>query len=700
MSESPPIIPLEGLSLSNHPETAQDNDFVDYENYQEDLNNIEFEHFEQLQEDQLQDHEIQVTKSQLDVITSPIDPGTTLQVIAGPGSGKTTTLVYKIAYMIGTLKIQPSEILVLSMTNKAVETLKQQVDAILGTGVGDKVDITTFHGFSHRLVLENNESKGLGTDIQIIEESGWRTLVAMVDGKITKPILTRLLEKIKLKGIEDNDVKMLIKRYKIKVDSLKEVLDTLESSNVLVHSDILRGAKQLIKDGIVQLNYKTVIVDEFQDVYPELYQLIELVGKSPHLVTAGDPDQSIYSFLGSNLDVHKSLQKLKPINKLYLQETFRSTPEIIHASDTLLGKEVPSIALKEMGGIKPMARLFDDENEQFEWIASEIFRLINDSEGIIEPNDITILGRTNNELNKIQKTLNLHGIMDMKLTSNPPWLTNNLFHLVDYLRVLAAPEESKFPIMCTLNLLPGVGKVAIRNCVQGAIEEDVTLWEYLKKTNRDGTLNKKIMPYVQEIEKARFEIDFDNPESIFKTVIQLAHDLGLLKLISKSVTTKADKEQIINQLQEFYENLKISNNNKATDISLTQHFLKNYLHVLPISKNIKSVKLSTVHSAKGLEFPIVFLLGSPLADFFRAEDKKLTYVAMTRAQSLLYVNRLKTDPMSEHNFKAKFKEDVFSRTRPDIKGSFIKGYAKEFNRTIPTTTVRSIHTLTRLMKRL
>ncbi|CAM9022850.1 unnamed protein product [Wickerhamomyces anomalus] len=596
------------------------------------------------------DYEVQVTPSQSKVITHPVDTATTLQVVAGPGSGKTTTLVYKIAYMIGNLGINPSEILVLSMTNKAVEALQTQLSNILGEN--NSVDVTTFHGYAHRCVINNDQSQENG--IQIIEDAGWRTLVRLLGNKVNKYQLIEIVDQIRKDGWNEKYLQNVCRKFKLEMTELKDVMQTLDTSNVLIHSDVMRGAKAYIRDGRVSLPYKVVIVDEFQDVYPDIYELVELIARNAHLITAGDPYQSIYGFLGSNSSVHKTIKNFKPIDKLYLSESFRSTPEIIEASDNLMKREAPSLALKDISGFKPVAKLFTDVINQHEWVATEILRILKDSEGVVEPNDITILAKTNGELTRFKTCLNFYGLLDYKLSSNPSWLSDGLFHLIDYLRILFAPESSNFPVLCTIALIPGVGPVTIKKFHKGALTSELSMWEYLRNLREKNSLPPKLIPYFDLIEETRQKINFDDADSIFN---HLLHP-------------------------------------------------RNYMNSLPISKTKNSVKLSTIHSAKGLEFPIVFVLGSTTGDDYKPESKNLVYVAMTRAKTLLYMNMMKTsDPFSATNFKKRFSEKYFTHDKPQIRGAFTAGFAKEFNRTFnggaisKQNVVRSFHTLSKFIKR-
>lgn len=648
------------------------------------------------------DYEIEVTPSQHQVIVHPIDTSSTLQVIAGPGSGKTTTLVYKIAYMIGTLGLHPSEILVLSMTNKAVDALQSQLSALFGEEFS--MDVITFHGFCHRCVIENDESQGKG--IQIIEEAGWRTLVQLLRSKMSKYQLANAVESIKKDGWNQKEAEKLCRRSKASVEDLKDVMDTLESTKVLIHSDIMRAAKAFIKSGRVSLSYKVVIVDEFQDLYPDIYELVELVAKDAHLIVAGDPYQSIYKFLGSNQDVNTSVAKFKPIDKLYLQECFRSTPEIINASDKITMRENPSLALKEISGYKPVARMFSDITNQYEWIVKEIIRLMEESDGIIEPKDIAILARTNMELNDFKQVLNFYGVLDFKLSSSPPWLSNGLTHLIDYLRIMFAPETANFSVLCTMSLMDKIGPVAVKKHHKGSLKADLSMWDYLAQLYEKKTLTPHLVPYVERIQEVKGKIDFDDPNSMFEHLLYIGNELGLRKLVSKQIKSHADKDQITNQLLDFFENLKLAKSYKPDDITLAEHFLKKYQEVLPISKTKKCVNLSTIHSAKGLEFPIVFVLGSPSGDEYKVEARNLNYVAMTRAKSLLYINTMKVDGFSTRQFDKRFPSEFFTQDKPKIRGTFTTGFAKEFKKPIvsavprSTNFTRSFHTMSRLFKKL
>lgn len=290
----------------------------------------------------------ELTPSQCTVLEYPYFPANTVKVIAGPGSGKTFTLLQKVHHLIKEQQIRQDEILILSLTNKAVDNIKAKLLGIFeiqnSSGIPqndlqaivDQIDIFTIHGLANKLVVEH---EGI---INIIEENGWRGLLKLVSSDFWS--------RRKISTPTTKNLEMLLKAYKNNNNTeeqssstLLNIIDIMESCKVLTNDDlILKASGYLALSGVVneqsefldkiKNKYKVVLIDEFQDLYPMLLPLIKDVSFGKQLIMFGDTNQSIYNFLGSNQEVMRQLDNLHNFDvskTLHLYDNFRSTPEII-----------------------------------------------------------------------------------------------------------------------------------------------------------------------------------------------------------------------------------------------------------------------------------------------------------------------------------------------------------------------------------
>ncbi|ODV94917.1 hypothetical protein PACTADRAFT_3803 [Pachysolen tannophilus NRRL Y-2460] len=613
--------------------------------------------------------ELNVTPSQYDAITYPLDSNRLLKIIAGPGSGKTKTLVNRIVYLLNE-GVKPNEFLVLSMTNRAVLALKNQMYELLGEEeLVSQINIHTFHSFSSSVVSSNNVAK----DCRIIEDIGWRTLINLSSthsshntfSRLSRSQIEEIVESVNA-GMTINDALVKHPGKKIDVETIKNIMTWLSNSNIITYQDLLVDCiKTVRKNPAILNNIKTVIVDEFQDMYGKLLDVVEIVSRQKNLVIAGDPNQSIYGFLGSNPNILDRIDKAfldKQIDVIHLNECFRSTPEIMRVAEAIIDADTARIHVVKQQSYLPILNIFLTEEEEYQFIIDEIKKLV--STEVIKPIDIVILSHTNKTLDKLQHLLKTNDIQSVKLSLNQPWINSEIFHLVDYLNIIYEPEKANHSLICVLGLIEGVGPITLKTLMNkiGKINENnsnpVSIWEYLNSEEFASLMKtrtkvaKKIMDFTNEIMQIRSPENYskieNNPDELIKILLDLGKKYGLKRLItSKKIVTEQDLVKYDNYLNQFYEYLWIIYEKSFTaknvsQASLIEFFLKNY-NDIPLAQKENSINLSTIHSAKGLEFPIVFILGADNRIYdsheLQAHRRKL-YVAVTRASQLLYYGKV------------------------------------------------------------
>ncbi|ODQ78459.1 hypothetical protein BABINDRAFT_23977, partial [Babjeviella inositovora NRRL Y-12698] len=587
---------------------------------------------------------LNVTAAQHEVITYPCVAGELLEIVAGPGSGKTKTLIARISYMIN-LGITPNEILVLSMTNRAVDALRTALAQLVGSDFAASVNIYTFHGFCNKLLLEHGKDFGLDPSWQIIEENGWRTLNSMVE---VRNIYS--LQKAVNEARTSQDVAAIARKFKISLKSLQKVLRTLKQSHMKTYGDVASEAIQLMTENPALLNnFKCVVVDEFQDVYPAILEMAVAISKGKHLTIAGDPQQAIYEFLGSNPETLSTISSHFPnftIKRINLDVCFRSTPEIMKAAELVVSDTALRDVVRDPGPL-PVLQFFTTADQERSFVCSEIRRLIDNSEGVLRYSDIAVLSSTNASLNKMKESLSGSGIKSSRLMTSPSWTASKVAHLVDLLRVLHNPHTN-FPLICALNMLPKVGQALLNNLYQSSLDSDTSLWDQLElylcqeplKTPGAVPVLKQFVETVKTIMAG--EIEHEGPVGIMEALHTLVEQCLINKIFPKT-ETGYDRTELELELRSFYDSLCQLEEQKLPNDSLVDYFLKHYTDGLSKTTG-DQVNLSTIHSAKGLEFPIAFVLGhgsrwQALEESYvdePGEVERLLFVAMTRARNMLY----------------------------------------------------------------
>lgn len=634
-----------------------------------------------------------LTASQSNVVEYPYIPKSTLKVIAGPGSGKTLTLLYKVHHLITSGQVKADEIVILSLTNKAVDSVIARLYGIFESlneehseetlkDIVSQIGVHTIHGLANRVVTEN---EGL---ISVIEENGWRGLMKLVSDDFWKNKRSKIPN--------TRDFKKLFDQYLHHGDEKNEVMtkvaEIMKNCGVVTNDElILRASKYMQKDYTfssssqddkftlyLQKKCKVVLIDEFQDLYPSLLPFLSDLGKGKQLIMFGDPNQSIYGFLGSNKQVMAGLDSIKGHNYkvMHLHDNFRCTPEIIAAARKVIcankGHKDSDIVLKSPSGVEPVMTEILDPIDELEFLTEQICQLVC---GTAKLGDIAILVRTNAQMEIIADYLKAYGITSHKLTAQPDWLIDvRIQFLLDIMRAvtlvyreeedpqndskaLDEPWKTDFSIIITLSALRGVGNLSIQTLYNTCRRQRFSLWKYIStipKTHWPSTVTnkKKIEFYAAEVKHLINDgglIEIADPMLLLKEVCNLAHRLDC-QIVQPKSTNEA--LQLQHNLEEMLKVLKASSQTRPENVSLIEWFLQTYFelsmahHHEPSTLNMSSrqnaVKLSTIHSSKGLEFPIVFLMGglSSYHTFNQIEDNVL-YVGMTRARNMLYLNNVR-----------------------------------------------------------
>lgn len=611
----------------------------------------------------------------------------TIRVLAGAGTGKTKTMVHRIAYMVNVAGIKPEEILVFSYTNKAVNEFRERIEILLGEKA-NLVNIYTFHAFAYKMLKQyGNEELKIITDSYPKAEDMWRykNYAFKTKDEVFKEIrktnekdykeaslsakdMMLLFDKIKERRLNINDIDSTfygngyLKKIFLKYCDLLEKNDLCDFPDLLLKFNDMLDKPDIIKK--IRNTYKYTIVDEFQDTNDLQLEIVKkIIGKKQNLCVVGDDSQSIYAFRGANvnliINLGKEFKKLKTIN---LEQNYRSTNTIIEASNNLIENN-KNRADKKIWTDNPKGKQITKINgsEKFEeakLVRKEIEKLKKEG---VSYNDIAILYRNNSQSQIIQAEFLKDDVLIPYRVKDPSNFFNKaeIKGLINYLKLIIDPCDFTAFSDCMMKpsryfkrlLLDQIMTVAIskhNGNLLSAIKDKISI-----KTNTcANTYNIQALlslsDMYKEIEKMFLKKEGNK---VLEYIIRSVNYINGMALSFYCMNTpKDDLETSIDTLREIYLKNEIKTKEDLIDFLKYVENLDEKAKKIQIpdnDKSVEAVQLTTIHSAKGLEFPYVFVLGM-VEDVFPSfrlkenpldleEERRLCYVAVTRAKKKLYL---------------------------------------------------------------
>lgn len=611
----------------------------------------------------------------------------TIRVLAGAGTGKTKTMVHRIAYMVNVAGIKPEKILVFSYTNKAVNEFRERIEILLGEKA-NLVNIYTFHAFAYKMLKQyGNEELKIITDSYPKAEDMWRykNYAFKTKDEVFKEIrktnekdykeaslsakdMMLLFDKIKERRLNINDIDKTfygngyLKKIFLKYCDLLEKNDLCDFPDLLLKFNDMLDKPDIIKK--IRNTYKYTIVDEFQDTNDLQLEIVKkIIGKKQNLCVVGDDSQSIYAFRGANvnliINLGKEFKKLKTIN---LEQNYRSTNTIIEASNNLIENN-KNRADKKIWTDNPKGKQITKINgsEKFEeakLVRKEIEKLKKEG---VSYNDIAILYRNNSQSQIIQAEFLKDDVLIPYRVKDPSNFFNKaeIKGLINYLKLIIDPCDFTAFSDCMMKpsryfkrlLLDQIMTVAIskhNGNLLSAIKDKVSI-----KTNTcANTYNIQALlslsDMYKEIEKMFLK---EEGNKVLEYIIRSVNYINGMALSFYCMNTpKDDLETSIDTLREIYLKNEIKTKEDLIEFLKYVENLDEKAKKIQIpdnDKSVEAVQLTTIHSAKGLEFPYVFVLGM-VEDVFPSfrlkenpldleEERRLCYVAVTRAKKKLYL---------------------------------------------------------------
>lgn len=580
-------------------------------------------------------------------------------ILAGAGSGKTRTITYRIAHMIENIGISPYSILAVTFTNKAAKEMRERVEELVGD-IAKACTISTFHSFGMRLLRMYGKEVGYNSNFTIYDTDDQKRIVkAILKGqnlsingvKLTERDLVSMISKIK------EQIKTL-DEYSVMNKQIVEVYDkynrALLESNAMDFSDILLNTYKLLQKSEilekVQNKYKYIMIDEYQDTNNLQYKIIDLIArKSSNLCVVGDENQSIYGFRGANiLNILNFENNYNNAKIIKLEENYRSTTTILDAANELIknNKSSKDKKLWTQNGKGDLIKVLACDNARDE--VSRIIEIIkrNHQNGIAY-RDMTILYRTNAQSRLFEEGFLRYNIPHKVFGGISFYSRAEIKDIIAYLSIIVNPQD-ELNLQRIINVPKRkVGEKGIEKIITYARENNLNLLEalsHIKEISGLTVVGKEKILEMYDIIKELKDLSYTETASyIVQTLIDK------IKYIDYIKENYSDAETRIENIDEFKNSI-LELENVVGELRLNE-YLEN-VSLISATDDLEEksdyVKLMTIHNSKGLEFPIVFLVGFENEIFpgTRAmfeekemeEERRLCYVALTRAEKKLYLS--------------------------------------------------------------
>ena len=643
-------------------------------------------------------------------------------VIAGAGSGKTRVLTYKIAYLLQQ-GVKPWNILALTFTNKAAREMKQRIGNLVGNDIASRLVMGTFHSIFSRILRAEAEHIGFNSNYTIYDEADSRSLVKSVlkemglDEKTYKPstVHNRIsMAKNHMISAYDysNDVSAVRRDKEQRMPNIYKVYlayaERCKQANAMDFDDLLLLTYKLFKDNedIRQKyaeRFKYVLVDEYQDTNTVQQRIVwQLTKENQNVCVVGDDAQSIYSFRGANIDNILDFREMYDGAKLFkLERNYRSTQHIVEAANSLIRhneRQIPKDVYSKNGdGEKIVFKPAYSDKEEAIIVCKDI-KQIRKQENC-EWDDFAILYRTNAQSRAFEEAMRKENIPYRVYGGLSFYQRKEIKDIIAYFRIVVNPSDEEAFRRIINYPARGIGNTTISKIYSKAYESGVSMWDVISNPIKHqldvnkGTLGK-INAFKELVE--RFIAKADNTDA-YELGREIILDSGIKNdLYSDSspeyVSRQENLEEFLSGLQDFVE----SRHEEGDDHLM----LVDYLQEVSLLSDLDSddgeessrVTMMTIHSAKGLEFPTVFVVGleenifpSPMATSSKREleeERRLLYVAITRAEKHCILT------CARNRFRyGRMEFDTPSRFLSDIKPSLLK-IEKESGETSPFTTTR------------
>lgn len=589
-------------------------------------------------------------------------------VIAGAGSGKTRVLTYKIAYIMDSKGFEPWNVLALTFTNKAANEMKLRIGKLVGNDKAHLLHMGTFHSIFSRILRVEADKLGYTSEFTIYDETDSRSLLKSIikemqlDDKTYKPAgVHTVISMAKNHLVMPEQFKNPYYEKQPALDNIYVAYQQrLQKANAMDFDDLLVLTWRLFNehDDIRQkyaYRFSYVLVDEYQDTnYVQQCIVLQLTKEHRHVCVVGDDAQSIYGFRGANIDNILGFNEVYPDSKLFkLEQNYRSTQYIVQAANSLIRHNTNQISKdvfsKNAEGEKLIYKPVYSDKEEASVVCREIKRIKRQDD--CDYSDFVILYRTNSQSRSFEEEMR-------KPSVNIPYRIygglsfyqrKEIKDILAYFRLIANPNDEE-AIKRVINYpARGIGNTTISKIAYAAQNKEVSFWEVIKSPLKYGLdVNKgtasKLNGFIELIDNFITELSDTDAYTLGMEVIKqsgISEDLYLGK-DPDAIARQENLNEFLNGLKDFVD-IRMEEGN-GNNVSIAD-FLQEVSLLTDLDsddEDTSRVSLMTIHSAKGLEFPTVFIVGleenifpSPMSAASPREleeERRLLYVAITRAE--------------------------------------------------------------------
>ena len=584
-------------------------------------------------------------------------------VIAGAGSGKTKVLTHKIAYLIGEKQVKPWNILAITFTNKAANEMKERIGNLVGDVAAD-IWMGTFHSICVRILRRFIDRIGFDSSFIIFDTSDQRTLVKTciktigLDDKMftDRSVLSEISNaKNEMLEPEQYTVRANGDFRKEKIALVYEMYQKrLKENNAIDFDDIINYTIKILMDNSDILEYYSdkfhyVLVDEYQDTNKAQFTLVTmLASKNGNITVVGDNDQGIYSFRGADISNILNFERDFPGTKIIkLEQNYRCTGNILKAANAVIKNNEVTYKKElwtenEVGNL-PAVYYAKNEYDEGTYIAQQIEHLRR--EEYYKYSDFAILYRMNTQSRAIEEILRRESIPYKIIGGLKFYERKEIKDIISYLRLIQNPSDNLSLKRIINEPKRGIGKTSLDKIEELSVNSGIPMYEIIKNAEQYG-LNRVFLnsrEFVNAIEELRAKKDDIKISDLIKETLKKS---GYTQALENENTIEAENR--IENLDEFL-TVAIEFEDESADNKLSD-----FLEGITLSSDIdnmeeteETVTLMTLHSAKGLEFPVVFLVGMEEGIFpgYKSigepkeleEERRLCYVGITRAKEHLFL---------------------------------------------------------------
>ncbi|KAL6865797.1 ATP-dependent DNA helicase srs2 [Amphichorda felina] len=666
----------------------------------------------------------------------------TVAILAGPGSGKTHTLTSRVVWLIQHMGYLPCNVIVATFTVKAAREMKERINKTLGQEMQKKIVLGTFHSIARRYLTTYGKLIGLDSKFNIADDGD------------SKAIIKRIIERHRLK-VEPSYARSWISKKKARGTSVaqsqkgqkndehldlkicfKEYQDHLERSNLLDYDDLLvRCVELLRRHPSCVSNVQTVLIDEYQDTNGIQYELMKLFAQEKERITiVGDPDQSIYGWRSAEVkNLYRLLRDYPDTDEISLEENYRSSQAILNVSLRVIQedeKRYQKVLLPvHAKGEQPVLRKLSSSAREGEWIVQEIKRAVMMFGGMLKYEDVAILLRSASLSRHVESALGKAGVAYRMIGGHKFYERKEIKVLIDYLRVIYQPDNND-AVARIINIpRRGIGEATVKSLLEEAEQSNMTVWSVIykhcrgerqSKTNirakMEQKLSSELVRIISSLRQKAETITSSSPFTLVNLVEQLISHLHFKKHLEEEYNIDheqrwANVQEFVNMVGDFMRDFgrldedalpEVADVEQAKNDSALGNFLANVSLASDAQRDDEEhgksslVTISTIHAAKGLEWPVVFVpsVYNGIIPHTRSEDvdeeRRLLYVAMTRAQAFLYLSsplygsQGMGSKVELSSFIAPFASKAFAPKGPSFGRHVLETAGKILQRDVPT----------------